>query len=142
MYARNVSFRLKSNMQSDYTRRLEDEILPMLRKQEGFKDEITLCNPGTADAVSISLWENKKNADDYNNTTYPEVLKTLAKVIVVNFQSWLDPIAAWRFHGGAFRRLDAEGALRAAGYRQLAKPYRVDEGPFFLGRRTLGSLDR
>jgi heme-degrading monooxygenase HmoA len=81
MYARNVSFRLKSNMQSDYTRTFENQILPLLRKQKGFKDEITLCSPGTTDAVSISLWESKSYADDYNTHTYPEVLKTLAKVI-------------------------------------------------------------
>ena len=81
MYARNVSFRLKSNMQSDYTRTFENQILPMLRKQKGFKDEITLSNPGSQDAVAISLWENKANADDYNTHTYPEVMKTLAKVI-------------------------------------------------------------
>ena len=53
----------------------------MLHKQKGFKDEITLSNPGSQDAVSISLWEHKNNADDYNTNTYPEVLKTLAKVI-------------------------------------------------------------
>ena len=81
MYARNVSFRLKSNMQPDYARTFENQILPLLRKQKGFRDEITLCSPGTVDAVSISLWENKSNADDYNTTIYPEVLKTLAKVI-------------------------------------------------------------
>ena len=81
MYARNVSFRLKSNMQSDYTRTFENQILPLLRKQKGFKDEITLSNPGSQDAVAISLWENKKNADDYNTNIYPEVMKTLAKVI-------------------------------------------------------------
>src|SRR5450631_1424495 len=81
MYARNVSFRLKSNMQSDYTRTFENQILPLLRKQKGFKEEITLCGTGSVDAVSISLWENKTNADDYNTNTYPEVLKTLAKVI-------------------------------------------------------------
>ena len=81
MYARNVTFRLKSNMQSDFTHTLENQVLPILHKQKGFKDEITLCNPGTADAISISLWENKKNADDYNTNAYPEVLKTLAKVI-------------------------------------------------------------
>ena len=51
MYARNVSFRLKSNMQSDYTRTFENQILPLLRKQKGFKDEITLSNPGSQDAV-------------------------------------------------------------------------------------------
>ena len=81
MYARNVSFRLKPNMQSEYTRTFENQILPLLRKQKGFKDEITLSNPGSQDAVAISLWENKVNADDYNTSTYPEVAKTLAKVI-------------------------------------------------------------
>ena len=81
MFARNISIHLKSNMLSDYTRSLENEILPLLRKQKGFKDEITLSNPGSQDAVSISLWDNKNNADDYNTHTYPEVLKTLAKVI-------------------------------------------------------------
>src|SRR5271166_291049 len=81
MYARNVSFRLKSNMQSNYTRTFENQILPLLRKQKGFKDEITLCNPGNQDAVAISLWENKANADDYNTNTYPQVLKTLANIV-------------------------------------------------------------
>jgi hypothetical protein len=81
MYARNVSFRLKSNMQSDYTRTLENQILPLLRKQKGFKDEITFSNPSSQDAVSISLWENKANADDYNTNTYPQVLKALANVV-------------------------------------------------------------
>jgi len=81
MYARNVSFRLKSNTQSEYTRTFENQILPLLRKQKGFKDEITLSNPSSQDAVAISLWENKANADDYNTNTYPEVMKTLAKVI-------------------------------------------------------------
>jgi hypothetical protein len=81
MYARNISFRLKSNVQSDYTRTFENQILPLLRKQKGFKDEITLSNSGSQDAVSISLWENKNNADEYNTNTYPQVLKTLANVI-------------------------------------------------------------
>ena len=81
MYARNVSFRLKSNMQSDYTHTFENQVLPLLRKQKGFKDEITLSNPGSQDAVAISLWEHKDNADDYNTNTYPEVLKTLTNVI-------------------------------------------------------------
>jgi hypothetical protein len=92
MFGRNVSFHLKSNMLSDYTRTLENEILPLLRKQKGFKDEITLSNPGSQDAISISLWENKGSADAYNTNLYPEVLRTFAKVIdgtpkVHNFDS-------------------------------------------------------
>jgi hypothetical protein len=81
MFARNVSFHLKSNMLSDYTRTLQNEILPLLRKQKGFKDEITLSNPGSLDATAISLWENKANAEAYNTNTYPAVLKTLARFI-------------------------------------------------------------
>ena len=81
MFARNISFHLKSNMLSDYNRTLENEILPLLRKQKGFKEEITLSNPGSQDAIAISLWENKANADAYNSTTYPEVLKKLARMI-------------------------------------------------------------
>jgi len=81
MFARNVSFRLKSNMHSDYTRAFENEILPLLRKQKGFKEEISLSNPGSQDAVAISLWDSKADADAYNTNHYPEVLRTFAKMI-------------------------------------------------------------
>src|SRR5437868_15081282 len=81
MFARNVSFRVKANMLSDYTRTFENEILPLLRKQTGFKDEITLSNPGSLDAIAISLWENKANAEAYNTNAYPEVLRTFARLI-------------------------------------------------------------
>ncbi|MBZ5680509.1 MAG: hypothetical protein LAO24_10420 [Acidobacteriia bacterium] len=81
MFARSVSVHLKSNMLSDYTRTFENEILPLLRKQKGFRDEITLSNPGSLDAIAISLWENKANAEAYNTSTYPEVLKTLGRMI-------------------------------------------------------------
>jgi hypothetical protein len=81
MFARHVSIHLKSNMLSDYTRSFESEILPLLRKQKGFKDEITLSNPSSLDVVAISLWESKANAEAYNTNTYPEVLKTFARMI-------------------------------------------------------------
>src|ERR1700676_4029125 len=81
MFARNISIHLKSNMLSDYTRSFENDILPLLRKQKGFKDEITLSNPGSPDAISISLWENKGSADAYNTNAYPEVLRTFARMI-------------------------------------------------------------
>lgn len=81
MYARNVSFGLKPNMQAEFTRVFESGILPLLRKAKGFKDEITMCSSGSVDAICISLWESKTYADDYNIHIYPEVLKTLAKVI-------------------------------------------------------------
>src|ERR1700674_2442999 len=81
MFARNVSIRLKPNMLSDYTRTFEKEILPLLRKQKGFKDEITFADARGVDVTAISLWENKTDAEEYNTNTYPQVLKTMARFI-------------------------------------------------------------
>jgi hypothetical protein len=81
MFARTVSIHLKSNMLSDYTRTFEKDILLLLRKQKGFRDEITLSNPSSLDTMAISLWETRADAEAYNTNTYPEVLKTLARMI-------------------------------------------------------------
>jgi hypothetical protein len=81
MYARNVSFRLKSNMLADYTRTFDKDILPLLRKQNGFKDEITFAGSNEIDVIAISLWDNKADAEKYNTNSYPEVLKTMARFI-------------------------------------------------------------
>src|SRR5207245_9638408 len=81
MFARNVSIHLKSNMLSDYTRTFEKDVLPLLRRQNGFKDEITFAGPGGVDVTAISLWENKTDAEAYNTNAYPEVLKTIARLI-------------------------------------------------------------
>ena len=81
MFARNVSIHLKSNMLSDYTRTFEKDVLPLLRKQNGFKDEITFSGPGGVDVTAISLWENKTDAEAYNANTYLQVLKTLERFI-------------------------------------------------------------
>ena len=46
MFARSISFRLKPNSIAKFTKLIEDETLPLLRKQKGFQDEITLFVPG------------------------------------------------------------------------------------------------
>jgi hypothetical protein len=81
MFARNVSVHLKYNMLSEYGHVFDNQILPLLRKQTGFRDEITFSSPGGLDVTAISLWDNKADAEAYNTNTYPEVLKTFAKVI-------------------------------------------------------------
>jgi len=72
MYARNVTLQLKANTAPEFTRTLETDVLPVLRKQNGFKDEITFLAADGAEAVAISLWDRKKNADNYSRDTYPE----------------------------------------------------------------------
>lgn len=81
MFARNVTLNLKANRAGDFTRTLENDVLPMLRKQTGFKDEITFLAPEGNQAVAISLWDKKENAEAYSRDTYPTVLRTLEMVV-------------------------------------------------------------
>jgi len=81
MFARNVSIRLKPNSVTEFTKTLENEVIPLLRKQKGFQDEITLVVPGGTEAVGLSLWDQKENAEAYDRDTYPQVLKDLANVV-------------------------------------------------------------
>ena len=81
MYARIVAINLKSNNVSEFTQTFEKDILPLLRKQNGFQDEITFLSPNGKDVLAISLWDQKESADVYSRDTYPQVLKSLAKVV-------------------------------------------------------------
>ena len=81
MFARSISFRLKPNSVAHFTQLIEKETLPLLRKQKGFLDEITFVAPGEAEAVGISLWDQKENADAYSRDAYTAVLKALENVV-------------------------------------------------------------
>lgn len=81
MFARRVTMKLKPNARSEFTQTLENEIVPMLRKHSGFADELTFLGSSGTQAVAISLWDTKANADAYGRDGYAKVLKGLSKVI-------------------------------------------------------------
>jgi hypothetical protein len=81
VFARKVTMLLKPNSIAKFSRLMEQEIIPMLRKQNGFQDELTFFNPGADAVTSISLWFNAANAESYGRGTYPVVLKKLAVLI-------------------------------------------------------------
>ena len=81
MFARRVYMHLKPNSVAEFTQKLEKDILPLLRKQKGFQDEITFVGQGGTEAFAISLWDNRENAEAYNRETYTEVTKILARVV-------------------------------------------------------------
>ncbi|MEX2302037.1 MAG: hypothetical protein WD733_13950 [Bryobacterales bacterium] len=81
MVARSVSIRLKPNSVAEFTRIVEQEILPLLRNQKGFQDEITLVLPEGLQVVGISLWDSDDDANAYSRGAYRQVLTALEKVI-------------------------------------------------------------
>lgn len=81
MFARHVALRLKAKTAPEFTRLMEQEVIPILRKQKGFLDEVTFISPDLTEAVGNSFWETKADAEAYTRTGYPEVLNSLKSVV-------------------------------------------------------------
>jgi hypothetical protein len=82
MFARRLSVQLKPNKFSEFTRTLEQDIIPLLRRQVGFKDEITFAGADGIEVLAISLWDTRANAETYDASAYNDVLRTLETMIV------------------------------------------------------------
>jgi hypothetical protein len=81
MFGRQVTMNLKANAATELTRIAESKIIPILRRQKGFRDEtIFIAGDGTQ-AIANSFWETAEDAEAYSETGYPEVLRTLANTI-------------------------------------------------------------
>jgi hypothetical protein len=72
---------IRKNLVPEVPQVIEREILPLLRRQKGFLEELVLVAPDKTEAVAISLWENKEFAEIYNREFYPEVVKILNKYV-------------------------------------------------------------
>jgi hypothetical protein len=81
VFARRVYMHLKPNSAAELTKRVDKEVLPMLRKLKGFQDEITFVNHRGTEAFAISLWDQAESAEVYNRSVYPAVMKILSSLI-------------------------------------------------------------
>ena len=81
MFTRHVIMELKPNVTTEFTNAVESTVLPLLRKQKGFRNLITFVAPDRSEAIAISFWDTKEEAEAYNVTGYPEVLKTLTGMV-------------------------------------------------------------
>ena len=81
MFTRNVIMHLKPNCVKQYTKTLENEVIPMLRRQKGFQDEISFVNLNGTEATGISMWKTREDAEAYERTAYKKVITALAAII-------------------------------------------------------------
>jgi hypothetical protein len=92
MFARHMTLQLKANAVNELPVVFEKEILPLLRRQKGFLDELLLVTPEKKEAVAISLWDTKEFAEKYGREEYPEIAKIVARFVegiptVKNFET-------------------------------------------------------
>ncbi len=81
MFTRHVIMELKPKTSTEFADVVESKVLPLLRKQKGFRDLITFVAPDRSEAIAISFWDTKEAAETYNVSGYPEVLKTLTNLV-------------------------------------------------------------
>jgi hypothetical protein len=72
---------LKPNSVAEFTQTIEKGIIPLLRKQPDFQDEIVFVVPGGTEAVAISVWDQQEHAEAYARGTSPHVLQAVTKVV-------------------------------------------------------------
>ena len=70
-FARNVHFNIKAGKDAEFTQLLQAEVIPVLKKQPGFKSELALMRGSSA--MGISLWDDRKSAEQYAQVSYPQV---------------------------------------------------------------------
>ncbi len=81
MFVRKVTMLLKPNSIAKFGLLMEKEVIPLLRKQDGFQDELTFFAPSEDGVTGISLWDKASNAEAFSRATYPSVLRVLATLI-------------------------------------------------------------
>ena len=103
MFARSVSFHLKPGRVADFSQIVDTDIIPVLRKQKGFQDEIVFVAPGGADAMGISIWDSRENAETYARGAYRGVLKALEPAVIATSDVRTYEVTTSTFHTIAAR---------------------------------------
>ena len=77
--ARSVRFDIAADKNEEFHTLFRNEILPTLKKQDGFKDEMLLVQD--QHVLAISVWNNMDSARKYESTTYPQLDRTLRPIM-------------------------------------------------------------
>lgn len=78
MYARLVTTQLKPGKFDLATRKLEEKIIPMLKTQKGFRDEVSFFDKEKNESVAISFWDAEADLRKYEKDAYPEMVRVLS----------------------------------------------------------------
>lgn len=82
MYAQMLKGQLKPEKIDFVTQTMEKEVIPLLRKQHGFRDELSFFDRNVKEGYQISLWENKADLEKYEREVYPKVRDKISAAFV------------------------------------------------------------
>lgn len=72
MFTRVVELKAKSGKARELGQAINDKALPILKKQDGFVDEIVLVSDTEPDRIlALSFWKRQQDAERYSKEQYP-----------------------------------------------------------------------
>ena len=80
MFARSIAMRLKPNSVAGFMQTLQNEIDPLLRKEQGFRGHIAFVVPDGTEGVAISFWDRKRGRISHSGGRC-DPLVTLGKLV-------------------------------------------------------------
>ncbi len=98
MFARKVSMHLKADRAGEFIKKMESEVIPLLRLQHGFLDEISLISQSGKEVYAYSFWENSSDAEKYDKNTFAQVTNQLAGIIDGTLRIHTYTVANSTFH--------------------------------------------
>jgi hypothetical protein len=78
MYARLVTTHLKPGKFDLATRTFEEKIIPKLKMQKGFRDEVSFFDKEKNESLAISFWDAEADLRKYEKDAYPEMVRVLS----------------------------------------------------------------
>ena len=79
MFARIVRLHLKPGSKAAYTKAVEDEIYPKIKKYAGFVGQFSTISTDEKEGIGISLWQRREDAEAYHQKEFVEVAKVLGR---------------------------------------------------------------
>ena len=99
MFVRQVTAHFKPDKADLFNQRLENDVVPLLKKQTGFRDELSFLDMENNEAIAMSFWDTRKDAEKYQRDIYPQVSEKMQEAIEgtpevrsfeVNNSTWYD----------------------------------------------------
>jgi hypothetical protein len=78
-YARNLHLTLKAGKEQEFRGVMDREVVPVLKKQGGFQEELALV--GNGHAMGITVWDTKEHAQRYETLVLPKVMEHLRSIL-------------------------------------------------------------
>jgi quinol monooxygenase YgiN len=82
MFTRIVECQAKPEKREEFNNTLRGEILPILQKQPGFVDLVSLISEKDPERfLSVSFWKNKEDAERYHRENYSRIVEKLKPLL-------------------------------------------------------------